>query len=124
MRVRQLIAAAAFILLLLAGMWPVLAPFRPATRLPTIGDRQRAERRDLQRFAEGVLARTENGASIIFLVPADQNDGGLINHRLRYLLPGRFVLTSGSAHYTATWHREQRPGQLIWSGCGGALVKP
>ena len=124
MRVRQLVAAAAFIVLLLAGTWPVLAPLVPATPLPTIGERQRAQRRELQCFANGVLPRTENRASILFLVPPDQTDGGLINHRLRYVLPGRFVVTSGSARYIASWRQPQKPGQLIWSGCDGALVRP
>ena len=104
-------------------MWPILAPFRPLPAFPTIAERQRAERRELQCFAEGVLQRTPARATILFLVPSDDSDSGLIDHRLRYVLPGRQILTSGDAQFTATWHRAPGTEQAIWAGCGGVLAR-
>jgi hypothetical protein len=123
MRVRSLVAAGCFVALLTGGVWPILSPFRPAPAFPTIGERQRAERRELQCFAVGVLERTPARASIVFLVPAGDSDGGLIDHRLRYVLPGRQILKSGPAEYVAAWHRPLETGNPIWTGCGGVLVR-
>jgi hypothetical protein len=123
MRVRSIVAASSFAALLTGGIWPILAPFRPLPVFPTIGDQQRRERSELQCFAAGVLARTPPRASILFLVPPDDSDGGLIDHRLRYVLPGRQVLKSGTAEYVATWHQPPGGGPVIWTGCGGALVR-
>ena len=123
MRVRSIVAAGSFLALLTGGIWPILAPFRPISAFPTIGDQQRRERTELQCFAAGVLARTPPRASILFLVPPDDSDGGLIDHRLRYVLPGRQVLKSGTADYVATWHQPPGGGRAIWTGCGGALVR-
>jgi hypothetical protein len=49
--------------------------------------------RDLQCFADKVLAQTPPRAAIHFVLPPSVDDGGLINHRLRYALPGRYVST-------------------------------
>jgi hypothetical protein len=123
MRIRSIVAAASFVALLTGGIWPILAPFRPLAAFPTIGDQQRRQRSELQCFAAGVLARTPPRASILFLVPPDDSDGGLIDHRLRYVLPGRQVLKRGTAEYVAAWHQPSGSGAAIWTGCGGALVR-
>src|SRR5438552_7933892 len=101
MSARSIAAAGSFALLLAAGMWPILAPFRRSPAFPTVAEQQRTERRELQCFAEGVLQRTPSRARILFLVPAGDSDGGLIDHRLRYLLPGREILKSGDAEFIA-----------------------
>ena len=121
MSVRPIVAAASFALLLGAGVWPILAPFLPAPAFPTIAEQQRTERRELQCFAEGVLQRTPPRASILFLVPAGDSDGGLIDHRLRYVLPGRQIVTSGPADYVAAWRQPPGVGHQVWSGCSGVL---
>ncbi len=123
MRVRSLLAAGCFAALLTGGVWPILSPFRPAGTFPTIAERQRAERRELQCFAEGVLERTPPRSRIVFLVPADDSDGGLIDHRLRYILPGRQILKTGPAEFIAAWRRAHGAGTPIWNGCGGVLAR-
>jgi hypothetical protein len=123
MRVRSIVAAGSFALLLGGGVWPVLAPFRPFPAFPTIAEQQRAERRELQCFAEGVLQRTPARASILFLVPAGDSDGGLIDHRLRYVLPGRQIVKSGPADYVAVWRQATGNQHRIWAGCGGVLSR-
>ena len=75
---------------------------------------------DLQCFAGKVLARTEPRASIRFVLPPDEADGGLINHRLRYALPGRYVSTN------LDMCAPNRPPQWIatWrGGCDGSLER-
>lgn len=76
---------------------------------PDTGDARRAE---LRKFAEIVRQQTPPRATILFILPQSEDDGGLTNHRLRYLLPGRFVKTNldrGTApelhkpDYVATW---------------------
>ena len=123
MRVRSLLAAGCFSALLAGAVWPILSPFRPALGFPTIAERQRAERRELQCFAEGVLERTPPRARIAFLVPADDSDGGLIDHRLRYVLPGRQILKTGPAEFVAAWRTPLGAGSPIWTGCGGVLTR-
>ena len=87
----------------------LLTHFPPPT--PIAADARRA---DLQRFVESLLAKTPPGATILFVLPPSEDDGGLTNHRLRYLLPGRFVRTNldrGTApeehqpDYVARWPR-------------------
>ena len=114
---------ACFVVMLSGGAWPVVAPFVPATRFPTSAPQARAEHRELQCFAEGVFAHTEKRASIRFVLPDDESDGGLVNHRLRYIVPGRTVITSGDAQYVASWHEPVPIGRPVWSGCGGVLVR-
>ena len=123
MRLRSIVAAGSFAALLTGGIWPILAPFRPIAGFPTIAKQQRAQRRELQCFAEGVLQRTPARASILFLVPAEDSDGGLIDHRLRYVLPGRQIVRSGPADYVAAWHQPVDEGHPFWSGCGGVLAR-
>ena len=124
MSVRSIVAAGCFALLLGGGVWPILAPYhRRSLAFPTIAEQQRAERRELQCFAEGVLQRTPARASILFLVPAGDSDGGLIDHRLRYVLPGRRILKSGDAEFIASWHQTPGTQHPIWSGCGGVLSR-
>jgi hypothetical protein len=83
----------------------------------TPGDAHRA---GLQCFAEQVLARTKPGESVHFILPVNDADGGLINHRLRYALPGRYVSTNldmfpthRPPDWTATWT----------GGCEGSLTR-
>jgi hypothetical protein len=124
MWMRRLLAAACFFALLWGGIRPVLAPFwGGGSPFPTIGERLRSERSELRCFAEGVFERTPQRAAVLFLVPPDDSDGGLVNHRLRYVLPGRQILTSGDAPFIATWHRPPSGARVIWTGCGGTLVQ-
>jgi len=76
--------------------------------------------RDLQCFAENVLTRTPPRATIHFVLPSSEWDGGLINHRLRYALPGRYVSTNQDMFpparhpdWIATWR----------GGCEGTLER-
>lgn len=67
---------------------------------------------ELQRFVEEVARRTPPHASIFFILPAEDGDGGLANHRLRYLLGERNVATNldkfspplRHVDYIAVWH--------------------
>src|SRR5437867_1117878 len=114
MRTRRLLAAGCFFALLWGGVGPVLAPFwGGGTAFPTVGERLRRERSELRCFAEGVFERTPPRAAVLFLVPPDDSDGGLVNHRLRYVLPGRQIATSGNAPFIATWHRPTSTGRVI-----------
>ena len=61
--------------------------FEHAPQLPKSPDHQ-----SLKRDAEAAFARSQPGSTVTCVVPANQCDGGLINHRLRYLLPGRQVV--------------------------------
>jgi hypothetical protein len=105
--------------------WQVVSPKPPRTDpRPGIG------RRQLQCFAEGVLAHTERRASILFLLPESEADGGLVNHRLRYVLPGRFVWTNQDAvqprppiDLFASWRTPPPPGVVVWRGCEGVLSR-
>src|ERR1700737_1108616 len=113
MRTRRLLAAACFFALVWGGVRPVLAPFwGGGSPLPPNGERLRNERSELRCFAEGVFERTPPRAAILFLVPQDDSDGGLVNHRLRYVLPGRQVLTSGDAPFIATWRPAPTTGRV------------
>ena len=83
----------------------------------TPGDTRRA---GLQCFAGRVLERTKPGDTVHFILPPNDADGGLINHRLRYAMPGRYVSTNldmyaspGHADWTATWT----------GGCEGSLTR-
>ena len=54
----------------------------------------RSDHRQLERFAEEVARRTPPHASIFFILPPEDADGGLANHHLRYLLFDRYVATN------------------------------
>lgn len=54
----------------------------------------RSDHRQLERFAEEVARHTPPRASIFFILPPEDSDGGLANHRLRYLLGERYVATN------------------------------
>ena len=76
--------------------------------------------RDLQCFAQKVLAQTAPRTAIHFVLPPGEWDGGLINHRLRYALPGRYVSTNQDMFpparlpdWIATWR----------GGCEGTLER-
>lgn len=98
---------------LVAGnLWDAI----PQPDLPP-GDARRA---GLQCFAEHLLARTKPGETVHFILPPNDADGGLINHRLRYAMPGRYVSTNLDMYpsrrppdWTATWT----------GGCEGTLTR-
>ena len=74
----------------------------------------------LQCFADKVLAGTPPRATIHFVLPPSEWDGGLINHRLRYALPGRWVSTNQDMPPPA-----RRPDWIAtWrGGCDGTLER-
>ena len=76
--------------------------------------------RDLQCFAGRVLALTEPRAAVYFVLPSSEADGGLINHRLRYALPARYVSTNQDMFRSA-----RRPDWIAtWrGGCDGTLER-
>ena len=76
--------------------------------------------RDLQCFAQKVLAHTAPRTAIHFVLPSSEADGGLINHRLRYALPGRYVSTDQDMFRSA-----RRPDWIAtWrGGCDGTLER-
>ena len=104
-----------------AGIWPIFSLFRKPEPIPTTAAAARAEHAQLQCFAEKVLRSTPAGATIRFVVPNEFADGGLIDHRLRYVLPERSVVTQStggatagqSHHYVAIWR----------GGCDGVLTR-
>jgi hypothetical protein len=87
--------------------------------------------RALQCFADGVLAHTKPRDSILFILPEDDSEGGLANHRLRYALPGRYISTnhdlvpSSAPPPTsiAVWRSPAPSGRVIWRGCEGVLQR-
>src|SRR5436305_8533960 len=106
----RLLALTALIAANLAGIWS----------WQTIHRQPPGAHRDLQCFAGKVLARTAPRASIRFVLPPYEGDGGLINHRLRYVLPGRYVSTNldmfapaRRPEWIATWR----------GGCEGSLER-
>jgi hypothetical protein len=108
------LALAALIAANLAGIWS----------WQTIHRQPPGPHGGLQCFAEKVLARTEPGASVRFVLPASEGDGGLINHRLRYALPGRYVSTNldmfaptRRPDWIATWNATKH------GGCDGSLER-
>ena len=110
----RLCAAAALAVMIAASLF---APFPSPT--PGPGD---TRRRDLRCFAETVLQQTPPRATILFILPQTEDDGGLSNHRLRYLLPGRFVRTN----FDRGTAPERHPPQFIESwrtGCRGTTRK-
>ena len=74
----------------------------------------------LQCFAGKVLALTEPRAAVYFVLPSSEADGGLINHRLRYALPARYVSTNQDMFRSA-----RRPDWIAtWrGGCDGTLER-
>ena len=83
---KRALAAAALAVMIAASLFSRLPP---VTKIAADARRER-----LQRFTESLLAKTKPGDTIEFILPASEDDGGLTNHRLRYLLPGRFVRTN------------------------------
>ena len=71
----------------------------------------RSDHRALEAFVLDVATHTPPGSSILFRLPAEDADGGLANHRLRYLLGSRYVATNldqfspplRRVDYIATW---------------------
>jgi hypothetical protein len=114
---RRNAARAAFAALLLSVI--------PYPRRPLLSDPAAPDHAQLACFAESLLSRTPPRATIVFMLPEDETDGGLINHRLRYILPGRFIRTnrdSGTApelhspDYVATWTPNTCSGRLERAG--------
>lgn len=121
---QMMLRAAVFIVMLAAGTWPIVEPFMPRETVPTTASEARADHAELQCFAEGVLQHTEAHRSVRFILPKDEIDGGLVNHRLRYVVPGRRVTLDGPADYVASWRAATPTGTVMWSGCGGVLTRP
>lgn len=126
MNPRPAAAAAALAVALFGSLWNVISdqPIRAAA--PPVPP----ARRQLQCFAEGVLQHSESGAKVLFLLPREHADGGLINHRLRYVLLGRQVATNHDLvpapmrpDYVASWMSPLPDGRVVWQGCGGVLVR-
>ena len=118
--------AALLLLALIAGnLWSVISDQIVRPQPPRADPRVGAGRRQLQCFAEGVLAHTERHAAILFLLPPSEADGGLVDHRLRYMLPARFVWTTQHAphDFVAAWRMPPPPGVPVWSGCEGVLLR-
>jgi hypothetical protein len=114
------------LLALLAGnLWSIVSEqvIRPKT--PPADPRVVPGRRTLQFFAEGVSARTRPRETILFLLPASEADGGLVNHRLRYALPGRYVTTVPAERHdwVAAWRTPAPPGEVVWRCCDGVLLR-
>src|SRR5260221_10407583 len=112
---RRAVASAAFAAILASAI-------PPRSHTPDF-DRDRPRHAALACFAATLLGQIPPRVTIVFQLPEDESDGGLINHRLRYLLPGRFIRTnldSGTAperhpaDFIATW----RPGH-----CAGSLER-
>ena len=86
-----------------------------------------ARHAELQCFAKGILEHTESGSVIHCLLPEDVSDHGLVTHRIRYLAPGRDFEAGAAAvapgQYIAAWHEPPPPGNVVWSGCGGVLLR-
>ena len=118
--------AVLLLLALIAGnLWSVFSDQIVRPKPPRGDPRVGAGRRQLQCFAEGVLAHTERHASILFLLPPSETDGGLVNHRLRYALPARFVWTEQDMphDFVASWRTPPPPGVVVWRGCEGVLSR-
>jgi hypothetical protein len=76
------------------------------------------DHRQLERFVLDVARRTPKGASIFFILPPEDADGGLANHRLRYLLGERLVATNFDAFSPPLAHVDY---VAIWRGGQGRL---
>jgi hypothetical protein len=129
---RQLLRGACFAAMIAGGIWPIFALFRKAETVPTTAEQARAEHAELRCFAEGVFRSTPPRAVIRFIVPDAELDGGLIDHRLRYVVPGRYIAAGTAAvrpaatptrGYIASWREPAAAGQVIFRGCGGVLVR-
>lgn len=121
---RNALPATLFAVILAGGLWPLLKPFLPRPDLPTTAEQLRTDHSELQCFAQNVFLRTEPRTTITFSVPEDFRDGGLVNHRLRYIVPGRHIVLAGPATYVASWRQPPPDGRVVWRGCGGVLVRP
>jgi hypothetical protein len=82
--------ARALLALMVLGSLGWAVSWQPLHSVPA----PRSDRRELERFAEEVARRTPPRASIFFILPPEDADGGLANHRLRYLLGERYVATN------------------------------
>ncbi len=107
---------ALLVALIAANLWDVASeqPLRLKAARPD------ARREGLQCFVHTVLARTKPGEAIHFVLPSTDADGGLVNHRLRYELPGRYVTTN----LDSTPSRRRPDWTAVWQGgCEGTLTR-
>jgi hypothetical protein len=106
-----------------AALAMMLVSALPSPHRPPDSDPGAADHESLVCFAETLRSRTPPHSTILFLLPEDEVDGGLINHRLRYLLPGRFILTNRDAGTAAERHRADYVA--VWSRgtCDGTLSR-
>jgi hypothetical protein len=104
-----------------AALAALLLSAVPYPRPAMLSDPAAPDHAQLACFANMLLPRTPARAAVVFVLPEDENDGGLINHRLRYILPGRYIRTnrdSGTApelhtpDYVATWTPGTCSGRL------------
>jgi hypothetical protein len=89
------------------------------------------------RFLEGVRAHTRPGDRVAVIVPSMQWDSGYsyAYYRASYFLTGREVLplvlaedvphseNFRAAKYVAVWNAAPPPGEVVWRGEGGVLLK-
>ena len=93
---------------MIAGnLWEVASAPKPPRPDP--------RRQPLPCFTDKVLAQTRPGDTVYFVVAPIDQDGGLVNHRLRYALPLRYVTTTPPTrpHWTAVWK----------GGCEGLITR-
>ena len=120
---RKALPATLFAVILAAGLWPLIQPFLPRSAVPTTARQLRSDHAELQCFAQTVFQRTAPGTTILFDLPDDFRDGGLVNHRLRYIITGRHIVVSGPADYVASWRRPAPKGRVVARACSGVLVQ-
>jgi hypothetical protein len=99
--------AAALLAVMILGNLGWMVAWQPLASPPPLA----TGHQDLEQFAAEVADRTPVGSSIYFVLPDDDADGGLANHRLRYILGQRLVATNldqfspplKHIDYRATW---------------------
>jgi hypothetical protein len=102
--------------LIAANLWDVVSEQSVRVKASRGDPRRQA----LQCFAQTVFARTKPGESVHFILPSIDADGGLVNHRLRYALPGRYV----STNVDAAPSRRRPDWTAMWQGgCEGVLTR-
>ena len=118
---------ALFAAFVLAGILPLASLFTAGEPIPHSDPWWDARHAELQCFAKGVLEHTESRSMIHYVLPEDVSDHGLVTQRIRYLVPGRYFEAGAAAvapgQYVAAWHQPPPPGNVVWSGCGGVLLR-
>lgn len=141
MQPSRIVAAVAFLALVLLGVEPTLIRLTFVNREPLRKTMERAADRgwypDYPLFLEGVRAHTPRGARIAVVVPVKSWEAGYdyAFYRANYYLTGRDilpVLTQDNrpfpdgvlrADYVALWGMKPRGGREVWRGNGGVLLQ-